>query len=51
MLDKRTAREYTDLFSPKQGKLLEEQAVSQSAWGLEPWKKTGRRPEKFKPAP
>ena len=46
MFDKRTAKEYTDLFSPKQGKLLEEQAVSQIAWGLEPLKKrTGRRPE------
>ena len=34
MLDKRTAKEYTDPFSPKQGKLREEQAVSQIAWGL-----------------
>ncbi|HJD97198.1 transposase, partial [Mailhella massiliensis] len=51
MLDKRAAEEYTDPFSPKQGKLLEEQAVSQSTWGLNHGKKTGRRPEKFKPAP
>ena len=35
VLDKRTSREYTDPFSPKQGKLLEEQATSQYAWGLE----------------
>ena len=51
MLDKITAKEYTEPFSPKEGKLLQEQAASQIAWGLELLKKTGRRPEKFKPAP
>ena len=51
MPDKRTSKEYTDPFSPKQEKLLQEQATSQSAWGLEFLKKAGLRPEKFKPAP
>ena len=34
MPDKRTCKEYTDPFSPKQEKLLQEQAASQSTWGL-----------------